>query len=136
MTTTRRKSKAAAEQDAEPAEPPRPLTVTLPADIDEVTLSNLLPETNLTSISSEDVVGLFRLVVTQAINFNNSERERDEARAELERKDIELDQVLQDKEGVSKELEASVEAAIEELNSVKQERNQLGYLKICLHVSV
>jgi len=134
MTTTRRKSKAAADPDAEPT---RPLTVVLPADIDEDTLSSLLPETNLTSISSEDVIALFRLVVSQVLSLDNSERERDDARAELERKDIELDQVLQDKEGLSKDLEASVEAAIEELTLVKQERDQLGsYLYLSLHAFI
>jgi len=134
MTTTRRKSKAAADPDTEPT---RPLTVTLPADIDEDTLSSLLPETNLTSISSEDVIALFRLVVSQVLSLDNSERERDDARAELERKDIELDQVLQDKEGLSKDLEASVEAAIEELNLVKQERDQLGsYFNLSLHAFI
>ena len=134
MTTTRRKSKAAADPDTEPT---RPLTVTLPADIDEDTLSSLLPETNLTSISSEDVIALFRLVVSQVLSLDNSERERDDARAELERKDIEPDQVLQDKEGLSKDLEASVEAAIEELNLVKQERDQLGsYFNLSLHAFI
>ncbi len=76
-------------------------------------------------------------MVTQVISLDNSERERDDARAELERKDIELDQVLQDKEGLSKDLEVSVEAAIEELNLVKQERDQLGsYINLSLHVFI
>jgi hypothetical protein len=48
---------------------------------------------------------------------------RFDSRAELERKDIELDQALQDEETLSKELEANVEASNEEL---KQERDRLG----------
>lgn len=129
MTTTRRKSKAAAEQDSDPAEGPQALTLTLPEDIDEDSLSDLLPDTNLTSISSEDVVALYRLLVNQAINLDATERERDEARGELERKDVELDQVLQDKESSAKDLEASVETVQEELNQVKKDRDQLGSYK-------
>ena len=105
----------------------RPLTVTLPSDIDEETLSDLLPETNLSSISPEDVIALYKLIVVQAVNLDTSERERDEARADLVRKDIELDQVLQDKESSVKEMEASAEDAHEELARVKQERDQLGF---------
>ena len=123
MTTTRRKSKAA-EQEAIEAQ--HPLALTLPDDVDEEVLSNLLPETNLTSISAEDVAALYRLLVTQAVTLDVTERERDDARAELERKDIELDQTLQDKEGLAKELEASVEASNEEINKVKEDRDHLG----------
>lgn len=123
MTTTRRKSKAA---EHEASEAQHSLTLTLPDDVDEEVLSNLLPETNLTSISAEDVVALYRLMVTQVVTVDVAERERDDVRAELERKDIELDQALQDKENASKELEASVEAWNEELSRVKGERDRLG----------
>lgn len=123
MTTTRRKSKAA---EHEATETQHPLTLTLPDDVDEEALSNLLPQTNLTSISAEDVVALYRLVVTQVFTLDVSERERDDARAELERKDVELDQALQDKESLSKELEANIVASNEELNKVKEEHDHLG----------
>ena len=131
MTITRRRSKAAAEQGAEGSETEHPLTVTLPSDIDEETLSDLLPEANLSSISSEDVVALYRLIVTQAVNLDTSERERDDARADLVRKDIEFDQVLQDKESSLKEMEASAEDAHGELTRIKQERDQLGFSALC-----
>ena len=131
MTTTRRRSKAAAEQETE-----GPLTVILPSDIDEEMLSDLLPKANLFSISSEDVVALYRLIVTQAVNLDTSERERDDARADFERKDIELDQVLQDKESSLKEMETSVEAAHEELSRVKQERDLLGFSALYSHAFI
>ena len=123
MTTTRRKSKAAEHEEAESQ---HSLTLALPDDVDEEVLSNLLPETNLTSISAEDVVALYRLMVAQVSTLDVVERERDDARAELERKEIELDQALQDKESSSKELEASVEASNEELSKVKGDRDHLG----------
>jgi nucleoprotein TPR len=124
MTLTRRKSKAA-EQESAVAQ--HSLALTLPDDVDEEVLSNLLPETNLTSISPEDVVALYRLVVTQSLSLDVAERERDDVRADLERKDVELDQALQDKECVSKELEANAESLNEELNKFKQEHGHLGY---------
>ncbi|KAF8158177.1 hypothetical protein B0H34DRAFT_444170 [Crassisporium funariophilum] len=120
MVETRKKSKAAAAEDSDSA-----LSVTLPDDIDEGTLSDLLPDTNLTSISPKDIIALYRLLTSQLDNIDSVERERDEARAELERKEVELDQALQDKETSTKEFETSVEAVHEELNQVKHERDQL-----------
>jgi len=61
----------------------------------------------------------------QLTNLNSAQRERDEARADTERKDIELDQVLQDKESLTNDLEASVESVHKELQAMKQERDQL-----------
>lgn len=122
MTNTRRKSKAAAEAgDGE-----HPLTISIPEDIDEDVLSEIIPDATLTALTPDDVVALFRAVLSQAANIDSMARERDEIRAELERKDIELDQALQDKETSSKDLEDSAESVHEELNQVKRERDELG----------
>jgi len=117
---TRKKSKAAE------AEPAAPFSITLPDDIDEDALSKLVPEINLSSLSSDDVLSIYRFLVSQLTNLNSAERERDEARADTERKDIELDQALQDKESLTNDLEASIESVHKELQEVKQERDQLG----------
>lgn len=117
---TRTRSKAAEVDTAVP------LQITLPDDIDEDTLSELLPEVNLISLSSDDVLSIYRLLNLQHTNLNLAQRERDEARADTERKDIELDQALQDKENLTSDLEASVESVHKELQAVKQERDQLG----------
>lgn len=120
MTQTRRKSKAA-EQDSA-----APLQVTLSDDVDEDALSELLPEINLALLSSDDILSIYRLLLSQFTSLDAAQRERDEARADTERKDIELDQALQDKESLSNDLEASVESVHKELHQVKQERDQLG----------
>ncbi|KAF8967178.1 hypothetical protein BDZ97DRAFT_1917117 [Flammula alnicola] len=135
MMKTRRKSKPAA-AEAEADEASHTLTVTIPEDIDEDTLSSVVPEINLTSITSEDVLTLYRMLVTQAVNLDATERERDESRAELERKDVELDQALQDKESSAKELEESAESVHEELKQVKQERDQLVDSKAALQAQL
>lgn len=100
--------------------------VTLPDDIDEDALSKLIPEINLASLSSDDVLSIYRLLLSQLISLDSAQRERDEARADTERKDIELDQALQDKEHLSNDFEASVELIHKELQQVKQVRDQLG----------
>ena len=117
---TRRKSKAA-EPDSV-----TPLQITLSDDIDEDALSKLIPEINLASLSPDDILSIYRLLLSQLISLDSAQRERDEARADTERKDIELDQALQDKESLSNDLEASVESVHKELQQVKQERDQLG----------
>ena len=103
-----------------------PFEITLSDDIDEGSLSKLIPETNLSSLSSDDILFIYRLLLSQLAGLDAAQRERDEARADTERKDIELDQALQDKERLSNDLEASVELIHKELQQVKLERDQLG----------
>ncbi|KAH9480632.1 Protein MLP1-like protein [Psilocybe cubensis] len=131
MMKTRRKSKAAAaEQSSDGPEAPQTLHIVLPDDVDEDTLTDLLPDVNLTALSTEDVVNLYRALITQAVNLDATERERDEVKADLERKDVELDQALQDKESSSKDLESTVEKIQEELEKSQAERSKLAEEKM------
>ncbi|KAF7348346.1 Protein MLP1 [Mycena sanguinolenta] len=129
---TRRKSKAAAAAAAEPEiEPGSPsaedgrLTIYIPPDIDVDALSNLLPETSITTQTPEGIIDLYRHLVDLASKFDAAVRERDEERADVERIEVELDQALQDKEALSKELESSAVNLQAELEQVKRERNEL-----------
>lgn len=106
--------------------PPDSIEITLSDDLDEDALSKLIPEINLTSLSSDDILLIYQLLLSQLTSLDSAHQERDEARAESERKDIELDQALQDKESLTNDLEASVESVNKELQQVKQERDQLG----------
>jgi nucleoprotein TPR len=125
MMKTRRKSKATAEE-AGTEESHHSLTISIPEDIDEDVLANILQDVNLTSLTVDDVLELYHTILAQAAKIDNTERERDEIKAELERKDVELDQALQDKETVIKDSEESTESVHHELVQVKQERDQLG----------
>ncbi|TFK40767.1 hypothetical protein BDQ12DRAFT_679995 [Crucibulum laeve] len=144
MTKTRKQSKAAhaasSEQGDAPSSPvregTRTLQITLPEDVDEDVLSDLLPDINFASPSTESIVSLYRLLLGQASDLDAAQRELDEARAESEKKEIELDQALQDRESLTKELEGSVEAVHEELNQVKKERDQLAEEKAALQAQV
>src|ERR1700733_9670618 len=116
---TRRKSKAAGAEEQEHDEKSSqiieetssnaPLTVAIPADVDVDSLSNIVPDASLTSVSPETVVLIYKVLLAQSLQNDAAQRELDEARAEAEKKDVELDQALQDREGLSKELETSLE---------------------------
>lgn len=104
----------------------REITLTLPDDLDISVLSSLLPDVSLTTPSGEAIVSLYRLVVAQVAETDAAQREVEEVRAEMERKDIELDQALQDKESVVVEMESTLESMRGELSTVKQENTELG----------
>ncbi|KAJ7432792.1 hypothetical protein B0H11DRAFT_2297225 [Mycena galericulata] len=133
MMKTRRKSKAAAaaavdsENDAASPAPEdnQRLNIFIPSDIDLDTLSNLLPETSITSPSPEGIIELYRRLVDLASKFDAAVRERDEDRADAERMEVELDQALQDKEAMAKELEGSAENSQADLRQLRQERDEL-----------
>jgi nucleoprotein TPR len=137
MMKTRRKSKAAAAAAAEQehdqsstqaTEESNPFTIFLPSDVDLESLSTLLPDINITSPSPESVVALYKLLLAQASEIDATQRRLDEWRADVEKKDVELDQAWQDRETLSKEFVTSMESAHSELNEVKRERDQLGML--------
>ena len=136
MMKTRRKSKAAAAAAAQeaatrensPVPGPSTFTVTIPEDVDFDALSALLPDVNLANPSPETIVSLYRLLVGQAADSDATQRELEEARAEIQRKDIELDQALQDRETATSELESTLESVQQELAQMKEERDALGAL--------
>ena len=141
---TRRKSKqaaaaaaAAVEPDNEPAGSVAPLegpasssrvefSVPVPDDIDLEYLSRLLPDFSFETPSPDAVLSLYRFVVSQAVDLDGAFRDLEESRAEVERKDIELDQALQDRESSVSSLETQVKSLQEELAKVKEERNTFG----------
>ncbi|KAI0699945.1 hypothetical protein C8T65DRAFT_709807 [Cerioporus squamosus] len=134
MMKTRRKSKAAAAAAAQEAttreNSPVPgsssFTVNIPEDVDFDALSALLPDVNLSNPAPETIVSLYRLLVGQAADTEAAQRELEDARAEIQRKDVELDQALQDRETATSELESTLEAVQKELAQVKEERDALA----------
>lgn len=138
MTKTRRQSKkqeaaAAAEPATESisASASAPSvsasqSIAVPDDIDTDFLSSLLPDVSLESPSPDAIVSVYRLVLTQATDYDATKREVEELQAEVERRDVELDQALQDKETATKELESSLETTQNELRQVRQEKDELG----------
>jgi nucleoprotein TPR len=76
--------------------------------------------------SQDTILSLYRLVVSQVVDLEDAHRDLEELRADNERKDIELDQSLQDRESLVSSLEAQVKGLQEELVKAKQERDTLG----------
>lgn len=129
---TRRKTKAATDDPGEDpsrlADESHPFVLSIPEDVDLESLSEFLPGTNLTSPSPEEIIALYRLVLAQALEGRSITQELDEARAEVEKKDVELDQALQDRESLSRELETSLESGNAQSNQMKDERDKLGVI--------
>jgi len=124
---TRRKSKATAQADHDGSQADENMnTIEIPDDIDLESLQNILPDTSLTAPSPDSIVSLYRLLLAQVEEADATQRELEDARAEAEKKDVELDQALQDRESQTKDLETSLNIVQNELKEVKQERDQLG----------
>lgn len=140
MVKTRRKSKAAAaaaaEQELETASTQGTEDLSLPAassflvqippDLDIDTLSHILPDVSFSKPDPETVLAVYRLLLAQVADQDDNRRDLEELRAEVERKEIELDQAIQDGETRTKDLEESLATLQKEASTVKEERDQLG----------
>ena len=127
---TRRKTRAATDDSGGDAsqmvDESHSFVVSIPEDVDLESLSEFLPGTNLTSPSPEAIIALYRLLLVQALEGRSITQELDEARAEVEKKDVELDQAFQDRESLSRDMETSLENVHAQLNQMRDERDKLG----------
>ncbi|KAI9435095.1 hypothetical protein H4582DRAFT_2080017 [Lactarius indigo] len=104
-------------------------SVPIPDDLDFDYLSRVLPDVSFETPSPDSVLSLYRLVITQAVSLESAHHDLEESRAENERKDVELDQALQDRESSVSSLESQVKGLQEELTKVKQDRDALASSK-------
>ncbi|KAF6755929.1 hypothetical protein DFP72DRAFT_895626 [Ephemerocybe angulata] len=124
MTKTRKRAREESAQDAAEAGSQNAeaatagwLQVPVPDDIDHEYLSELLPNIpDLSRVTPDAVAALYKLVVGLNTDLDGLRRE------EGERKDVELDQALQDKESIAKEFEESMEKVHAELESRRRMR--------------
>jgi nucleoprotein TPR len=139
---TRRKSKAAAavaaeaEADAEMAESsqatnnadvPSTITVALPDDFDYDLFANLIPDVeDWANPSSETILRVYFALVAQTKDYDSAQEAVERLQGDLEKKDVELDQALQDRETTSRELETALEETRGELEQARKERDELG----------
>lgn len=136
---TRRKSKAKVavasqpDQDSTQEDANALLSFVLPADIDVEALSNLLPGESFESPTQASMEKIYRVLIDQALQLDATTRQVEELAAEIEKKDVEIDQAYQDKENDRKELESSVENVTNELKAVKAERDELGVSHFRFH---
>lgn len=148
MVKTRRKSKAAAaaaaaaEQELETASTQgtedlsTSFLVPIPQDLDIDTLSHILPDASFAKPDPETVLALYRLLLAQVADQDDTRRDLEELRAEVERKDVELDQAIQDGETKTKDLEVALESVQNDVVALRQERDQLGACPRTLHAAI
>ena len=99
----------------------------VPDDIDLDYLSRLLPDFSFETPSADSILSLYRFVVSQAVDFDGSLRDLEESRSEVEKKEVELDQALQDRDSSVSFFETQIKSSLqEELAKVKEERNTFG----------
>ncbi|KAJ3826801.1 hypothetical protein EV361DRAFT_893712 [Lentinula raphanica] len=129
MVGTRRTSKITSVEEGEASSSTQAtqssFTVPVPEDFDIDAFTSIVPDFDIHSPTPDSLLNLYRLILEQSGVIDASQRDLDELRAEAEKKDVELDQALQDNEQSSKDLEQQVERLQEELTQVKQERDQL-----------
>ena len=139
MVKTRRKSKAAAaaaaaaEHELETASTQgtedlslSAFLVPIPPDLDIDTLSHILPDVSFSKPDPETVLSVYRLLLAQVADQDDTRRDLEELRAESERKDIEIDQAIQDGETKTKDLEDALDTLQKVVATIKEERDQLG----------
>ncbi|TDL22268.1 hypothetical protein BD410DRAFT_789007 [Rickenella mellea] len=98
----------------------------LPSDVSFTALSELLPDVSFESPSPETIIHCYKLVLEQHEQISNFQRDLEDLRAEAERKDVELDQALQDRESAVREMEGAVETAQNELKLAKLEKDEIA----------
>ncbi|KAG1780540.1 hypothetical protein EV702DRAFT_1078352 [Suillus placidus] len=148
MVGTRRKSRAAAAaaaqhdndgastQGTDEFSHPQPFSIPLPIDIDVEALSSLIPEVSFATPTPETIVSVYRLLLAQVTETNATQRDLEEVRAEVERREVELDQAYQDAENKTNSLETSLENVQSQLTVTKQEKEQLAAAKISLEAQI
>ena len=109
-----------------PVPPSQNVHIDIPEDISLQDLSTLIPVSSLGAPSPEAIIHIYRIILAQAADLASATTELETARAQIVRKDVELDQALQDKESAVSELEQSVEAAHSELRTVTSQREELN----------
>lgn len=146
MVKTRRKSKAAAAAAAAAAEQELETAFTqgtedfslsaptssasflvpIPPDLDLDTLAHILPDVSFAKPDPETVLAVYRLLLAHVADQDDNRRDLEELRAAADRKDIELDQAIQDGETKTKDLEDALATLQKQVNATKEERDQLG----------
>jgi nucleoprotein TPR len=130
---TRRKSKVQAEAEAEAASQSTEdtshatLAVALPDDLDLELLAQCAPEVDdWSNLTADTVLKVYSAFLTYAKEHDSIQENLERTTAELEKKDVELDQALQDRESASNEFEVTLETTKVELDKTKQQCEQLG----------
>jgi nucleoprotein TPR len=136
---TRRKSKIVNEVHAEVGEAnvsqpinvdavggDAPFTVHLPENIDLDTLKTLLPDFDVVHPTPEAILSVYQLILRQNEQLEDVAQDRDAARADVTRCEVELDQALQDRDVQTRQLRTSLDETQAELVKSQRLIHELG----------
>lgn len=98
----------------------------LPSEVNVSSLTSIFPDISLEFPTPEFILRCYKLIVTQAEQLSKDAIDLESLHAEMERKDVELDQALQDRENAITELESTAENVLTELGKAKGENDTLG----------
>lgn len=102
------------------------LTLSLPENVDASIIQTLLPDFDISKPTSDSIIALYRALVQQANTIDEVSQDRDAARAEAQRLEVELDQALQDQDVQSSQLRSNLEEVQSELAEAKRQKEQSG----------
>lgn len=109
--------------------------VNLLHDVDSVALSQLLPGLNPAAPSPDSIASLYKLVLSQASDLAATQRELDAATSLSDKREVELDQALQDRERLSQELDSKVDSFQQQLTKLQHEKEQLSRSRFNLYTA-
>jgi nucleoprotein TPR len=101
------------------------LEVEIPQDLDVDALQALLPSLVATKPSPDAILSLYKAFLEQTVFITELTREKDAARAEVSRYEVELDQALQDQDVQTGQLRTALEETQAELVQVKKQKDEL-----------
>ncbi len=119
-----RRSKGS-EQDNTQDEP-HSLQLNLPDDIDGDQILQLIPGISLLSPSPEDVIAVYKFLIEQTREVDSLNAQVEESNAASVRKDIELDQALQERDVQIRELESSAQLNATQVEKLRDELTRKG----------
>ncbi|KDQ20838.1 hypothetical protein BOTBODRAFT_320357 [Botryobasidium botryosum FD-172 SS1] len=107
-------------------------SLSFPSDFPLERLKSYLPAVSLAAPTQDDILSVYKYILDHGAGLEDANRALDESRAEVVKKEVELDQALQDHESIVNELRSSVEDVTRELAQVKLEKSELAAVRSTL----
>lgn len=124
MKTRRSRGSEAAEAGGSTME----LELELPSDIDVDQLEELLPDVSPSKLTPDAAVQLYKFILDQARAINDLGVQLEQSQSESLKKEIELDQTLQDHDMRFKELDDALSSRSAEVERLNKEYEAIGEL--------
>jgi hypothetical protein len=101
------------------------LEVDIPRELDVSPLEELFPDIALKQPTSQTILMVYRSLLDHVQTIGSLNVRLEESRSENVRKEVELDQTLQEQDVRLKELEQSLSSRVAEVEHLKEENRQL-----------